>query len=693
MKISLIGNPNTGKTSLFNKLTGLNQQVVNYPGSTVEKKYGHFTLKNGTDVTIADLPGTYTLEPSSLDEVIVLKEILFLSEDIDLFIVVVDASSIKRNLYIFSQILDIGRPVLMVLNMLDIAKSKGLKVDIEKLKKELNTDIIPINASKGNGIDDIKDYIAQNIFVKSKEPVFDSEKENPEFIEDLKPYFKDKTHYFMWLYCVQQNLISENIPMDIRSDISGVLEKHKRFKFSIRESIKRYQRINDIIKKTVNTSKSEYNLTDKIDASFTHKFYGYIIFFTLLIFIFQCIFSWASYPMDMIDSLFSNVSETLKSILPENSLSNLITEGIIPGISGVIIFIPQIAILFFFISVLEQTGYMSRVVFLLDKFMRKFNLNGKSVVPMISGVACSIPAIMATRNIETQKERLLTIMIVPFMTCSARLPVYAILIGLAVPDKFFFGFNLQGLVLMAMYLVGFFTALIAALILDKFVRSKVTSLFLIEMPSYKIPQISNIFYTVVEKTKSFVVRSGKIIFSISILLWVLGSYGYSDNAHEIVAQQVKDQNLSEEELSREIESYKLENSYIGKMGKFIEPIISPLGYDWKIGIAIITSFSAREVFVGTLTTIYSIGDTEDSDLAIRQRLKKEKNPKTNKPIFSNAVCASLLIFYAFSMQCMSTVAVVRKETNSWKWAIFQVIFMTIYAYISAWITYNIFLLF
>jgi ferrous iron transport protein B len=455
-----------------------------------------------------------------------------------------------------------------------------------------------------------------------------------------------------------------------------------------KETVKRYQFINNILKEAlVIDRESATDLRSRLDRILIHKFWGYVIFFVILMTIFQSIFDWSSIPQDFIDSTFASLSERVKSTLPEGVFTSLLAEGIIPGLGGIVIFIPQIAFLFFFISILEETGYMSRVVFLMDRGLRRFGLNGKSVIPLISGTACAIPAVMATRNIENWKERLITILVTPFTTCSARLPVYAILIALVIPEGSFIGLNYQGLMLMFLYLVGFGMALLSAWILSKTLNIQSKSYFVVEMPNYKLPLLKNVGITVWEKTRSFVAEAGKIILAISILLWVMASYGPGKNFEE--AEQIVTANHTElegEALSNKVNAYRLEHSYIGILGKSIEPVITPLGYDWKIGIALISSFAAREVFVGTLATIYSV--ESDAEETIKNRMASEVR-SDGKPLFNLASGISLMLFYAFAMQCMSTLAIVKKETNSWKWPMIQLFGMSILAYVIAFSTYQI----
>ncbi len=669
IKIALIGNPNTGKTSLFNSLTGLHQKVGNYPGITVEKKIGSFHLEDGQKVSVIDLPGTYSLNPSSLDESIVTEFLLTpdTKEYPDVAVVVTEVENLKRNLLLFTQVKDLGLPVILVVNMADQIQKKGIILDVETLEKHLDTKIILTSTRKNTGIKELKQAIKD----------YQSLSRKVLFSESYSTYKK-------WLS--ETYLIGFQEVTDKQKQIEVKKEQHK-------ETVKRYQFIGAALKDTFKKDQSQAtDFNSKLDKILTHKVFGYVIFMTLLLVMFQAIFSWSAPVMDFIDESFAFFGEKIAALLPEGKLNDLISQGIIPGIGGVVIFVPQIAVLFLFISVLEESGYMSRVVFLMDKIMRKFGLSGKSVVPLISGNACAIPAIMATRNIEDWKERLITILVTPFSVCSARLPVYTILISLIVPEQRVFGFiNAQALALLGMYLLGIIMALFAAVILNKIIKNKSKSYFVIEMPSYKLPLFKNVFYTVVEKTKAFVLNAGKIILAISIVLWFLASHGGSkfDNAEAIVTAQYENVDIDESELNAAIASYQIENSYVGMMGQAIEPVIKPLGYDWKIGIAIITSFAAREVFVATLATIYSVGDAEDEG-TIRSRMEAATFADSGEKVFTFATGISLLLFYAVALQCAATVAIVRRETNSWKWTTIQLIGMGILAYLFAFIGFTIF---
>jgi ferrous iron transport protein B len=692
IKVALIGNPNTGKTSVFNQLTGLNQQVGNYPGITVEKKHGVCNLKNGFKAEILDLPGTYSLNASSLDENVVIELLLNKNDKDypDVAILVTDIENLKRNLLLFTQIKDLEIPTILVINMIDRMELKGITLDIPYLEEQLKTKIALVSSRKKIGIDNLKNLIV-NYKSLSTAPCLNASSIDNAYFEGLRRAFPNQSLYKLWLV-ITQDVNFSNLNKNVVETKNFAKSNSDLKRLQQKETIKRYQFINDVLKigRIINTE----NATDfrsKLDRVLTHKFWGYFIFVAILLLIFESIFDWSSYPMDFIDESFANLSTFANNNLPQGVLTNLISQGIIPGIGGIVIFIPQIAFLFMFISILEESGYMSRVVFLMDKIMRRFGLSGKSVVPLISGTACAIPAIMATRNIENWKERLITILVTPFTTCSARLPVYSIIISLVIPKTRLFGvLSTQGLALMMLYLIGFGTAILSAWILNKILKIKGKTFFVVEMPNYKLPLFKNVGLNVIEKTKAFVFGAGKIILAISIILWFLASYGPSknfDNATAIVTKQTKSP-ISEADLNTKIASYKLENSYIGIMGKAIEPVIKPLGYDWKIGIAIISSFAAREVFVGTLATIYSVGGS-DNDETIKNKMQAEINPETGEKIFNFSSGISLLLFYAFAMQCASTLAITKKETNTWKWPLFQLVFMSGLAYLVALIAFQI----
>lgn len=698
-KIALVGNPNSGKSSLFNHLTGLNQKIGNFPGVTVEKKSGFCTIPNGQTVEIIDFPGIYSIYPRSLDERIVSEVLLdhHSPSTPDKVVVVADATNLKRGLLLLTQVIDLGLPTVLVLNMMDLAAKAGISYDFNALSKKLGVPVIAVNARKGVGIDDLLASLA-GITKGVDAPVFPiwHEVKNP--VKEVREQLAVDNDYEAYLFLEQPQSLGF-LSKEQKKTVDDIREKHQFFpgKFQGAETIQRYSYIQELLNTvTLKAPDPEWRKNNSnIDRILTHKVWGYVIFVGLLFLIFQSIFAWASVPMDLIDGGFASLSSYLASNLPAGKATSLLAEGIIPGIGGIVIFVPQIAILFAFISILEESGYMARVVFLMDKIMRKFGLNGKSVVPLISGVACAIPAIMATRTIDNWKERTITIMVTPLISCSARLPIFTILIALIIPEHYVLGFfNLQGLALMGLYLLGFAAAIGSAWIMKLIINVKERSYLIMELPTYRVPKWSNVGYTILEKTKAFVLEAGKIILAISIILWVLASFGPSDtmdHAEEAVSASIPPNvRLSEQEMQDRVSAYKLEHSYAGIIGKGLEPVIRPLGYDWKIGIALITSFAAREVFVGTMATIYSIGSGADDEGTIKKRMKEEVNPRTGGPMFTPAVGLSLLVFYTFAMQCMSTLAVVYRETKGWKWPLIQLVYMTVLAYVSAFAVYQIF---
>lgn len=690
MRIALVGNPNTGKSSLFNHLTGLNQKIGNFPGVTTEKKIGFCKISTQETVEIIDLPGIYSLHAKAIDEEIVVN---ILTEAANLYhpqkiVFVADAANLKRNLLLLSQLKELEIEIILALNMVDVAQHAGLYIDVQLLEKYLKTPIFPINARTGEGIDGLKESFLPSISYPTSK-LFDIK----DFLTTKKDLSFSATEnlYTSWLYLDKYQ--SQEIPSNFNQENLKTLHAHCADSYDflkIQETVERYKQIDTIINEVVvQKAVKRAKWQDHADRILMHPFWGYVVFFLILLGIFQAIFSLASYPMDWIEQGVNAVNAFLQAKLPASAFTNLLTEGVIAGIGGVIIFIPQIAIIFFFIAILEETGYMSRVMFLMDRSMRRFGLSGKSIVPLISGVACAIPAIMATRHIENWKERIITIFVAPFMSCSARIPVYTILIALVIPNKkILYIFNLQGLVLMLLYLLGLIMALLSAWVMKQIFQAKEKSYFVIELPIYKSPRWANVGLTIVDKVKSFVWEAGKIIVAISIILWTLASYG-PKNEMILAEKQIRanPQSLSTQEIDTQVAAKKLELSYAGRLGKFIEPVIAPLGFNWKIGIALITSFAAREVFVGTMATIYSIGDENEEQL--KQKMQQDINPTTGKSYYTLATGAALMVFYAFAMQCMSTLATVYKETKRWKWVFLQFFYMTGIAYVFSWITYQI----
>ena len=674
---------------MFNQLTGLNQKTGNYPGITVEKRQGICKLRRGVKASILDLPGTYSLNASSLDENMVIELLLNKNDKDfpDVAVVVSDVENLKRNLLLFTQIKDLNIPTILAINMSDRMRRKGISIDTHKLEKLLHTKVALVSARKNEGTDLLKAHIAAYKSI-STEPCLSIHQIDPEYFSSLALTFPNQSMYKLWMVITQDVNFArlERKKMEVEG-ASHIRSASFLKRLQQKETIKRYQFINGVLKECyIKDLQQATDFRGRLDRILTHKVWGFVVFFAVLFSIFQALYDWSSIPMDFIDAQFAQLSDWAKTNIPAWMAPNLVAEGIIPGLGGIVIFVPQIAMLFLFISILEETGYMSRVVFIMDRLMRRFGLSGKSVIPLISGTACAIPAIMATRNIENWKERLITILVTPFTTCSARLPVYLILIGLIIPNERFLGANAQGLVLMIFYLLGFVMALLAAFMLHKIMPQKNPSYFVVEMPNYRVPMLKNVVFTIIEKTKSFVLEAGKVILAISILLWVLASNGPGgtfQQAHEEVTKTVA---VSDPAFEQTLNAYRLEHSYLGIIGKGIEPVIRPLGYDWKIGIAIVSSFAAREVFVGTLATIYNVGDAEEE--TIKNRMAAEKFTD-GSPVFTLASGLSLMVFYAFAMQCMSTLAIVKRETKSWKWPMIQLIGMSAIAYIFALIAFQI----
>ena len=681
IKIALIGNPNIGKTTLFNTLCGLNQKTGNYAGVTVERKTGRYTFLE-SQVIVEDLPGINSIYPKSEDEELVYK---FLTNEVqeelpDKIILVVSALNLKRNLYLFHQIKDFNIPIILAVNMVDVSANRGVKIDYKKLGKSIGCEVIPISAKTGAGIDDLKSIVLFDTEV-SDSKMSDYQVDIP--ASDLLSYCH--TNNFSTPYLGFLDLVFNKRNKEIGELSTDKVNAHK---LRVNESILRYKAINayydDVIRQD---TEDATDFTSRIDRVLIHRVWGYVIFISLMFLVFQSIFSLASYPMEWIDSGIVGTSKFVGDLMPAGYLNDLVSNGLIPGIGGVVIFIPQIAILFLLFSLLEESGYMTRVVFLLDKVMQKFGMSGKSVLPLVSGLACAVPSIMGTRTIENKKERLITILVIPLLTCSARIPIYVILVSLIVPDIYYGPIKMQGIAMLGMYLIGVFGALIAGFVFKFILKSKHKSELIMEMPQYLWPSLKNVAITVWTKSLAFVIGAGKIIVATSIILFVLATNGGDkfESAEEIVVGY--NMQLDEAALKNEVSSYRLEHSYLGYIGKAIEPAIKPLGYDWKVGVAIVSSLAAREVFVGTMAIIYNI-DSED-EMTIKESMQKEINKNTGLPTFNFATAMSLLLFYAFALQCFSTIAVTYKETKSVKWTAVQFLYMTIFAYLIAMLTYQL----
>jgi ferrous iron transport protein B len=696
--IALVGNPNSGKSSIFNCLTGMNQKVGNFPGVTVDKKTGSTLLFNTVKAEVIDLPGSYSLYPRKMDEWVSYKVLLHQDKEIkaDVVVAVADASNLKRNLLFCTQIIDLKIPVVIALTMMDMASKKGIKIDIAALERELGVPVIPVNPRKQKGIPQLKKAIEQTSQQLYQSPVrdfIDNKALASDAVDEVKQRLPELSNYAAIHYLINHESFSLKAADQESIEHIEVNNKFNPTKTQAEEILQRYTRIRQVMQSAVSEPDplQQSLFTEKLDDILLHRRWGYIILLVVLFLLFQSVFWLASFPMDWIDGGFTALSHTLSSWLPDTWLTDLLINGLIAGLGGIVIFVPQIMILFGLITLLEDTGYMARISFLTDRLMRNVGLNGKSVMPMISGFACAVPAIMSARSIENRKERLLTILITPLMSCSARLPVYTILIGLVIPKTYLLGFlSTQGLVMMGLYLLGFVMALVVSYVAKQLIKINEKSYFILELPTYRSPRWNNIVQTMIGKAKIFVRDAGKVILVISLILWALSSFGPPKKINSIKEHFAQLKSLPAADtatLDKQFAAAKLENSFAGIMGKSIEPAIAPLGYDWKIGIALITSFAAREVFVGTMATLYSVGDKKN-ELKLKQKMKAAVR-LDGKPVFNLASGVSLMIFYVFAMQCMSTLAIVRRETRSWKWPIIQFIYMTGLAYIMSWIAYQL----
>lgn len=713
LTIALVGNPNTGKSTVFNALTGLKQKVGNYPGVTVERKIGTLKL-DGAEHTIIDLPGSYSLSPKSMDERIAYETLTGVykhERQPDLVCVIVDASNIDRNLYLATQIMDLGLPMCILLNMMDIAEEKGLSFDTGDMSKKMGVPVIPITAKKPDEIKKVTSFISEGLFPKPKPQQW-----NPSvnllrsslFITEnwVKPHLDlpEHTHFVESLRILSNNQIEEEFAThpafetftDVVSKARSMMEDAGA-NWMADEVLARYQFIHECTSSAEQSpeKQGQDTLSDKIDSIVTHSVFGPLIFVSILLVMFQSIFSWAAPFMDLIDLAFVETGQWVADTLPPGLLNDLLVEGVLAGLGGVVIFLPQIMFLFFFISILEGTGYMARAAFIMDGFMTRIGLHGRSVVPLMSGFACAVPGIMATRTIENWRDRLITIMVLPFMACSARLPVYALMIAAFIPNEYLFGvFSYQGLTFFGLYFFGIIVAIFAAIVFKKIFSDTKPTPFIMELPSYKMPSMKSVLQNMFERGWIFVTEAGKVIMAISIVLWFLASFpkvdipsSVSETTEEITQSEQTTTNSFDATVSPE--AYQLKHSYAGKFGQTIEPAIEPLGFDWKIGIGLITSFAAREVMVGTLNTIYSIESDSEEIQTLKQKLINDTNSNTGKPVYSTLTAISLMVFFALAMQCMSTLAIVRRETNSWKWPVVMFVYMTALAYLSSLVIFQV----
>ena len=698
IKIALVGNPNTGKSTLFNLLTGLNQKIGNFPGITVDKKIGYCKLNTGQQAEIIDLPGTYSLYPKSKDESVVFQ-VLADKQNVshpDLVVVIADATNLRRNLLLYTQVADLNLPVILALNMTDMAQKEGINIDVDKLSARLGIQVVAISARSRAGLEQLKQAITNATKIATQEKGADMKVLAVEAIEEVKVMVGTDNDYYALQLLHQHEHLDHFTP---GYDQFEAIEKKHNFessKIQAAETIARYRYLSTILSGVIEDTGAvkKFAMSDKIDAVLTNRFWGFFIFLFILFFVFNAIFSWAAYPMELIEESFAWLTSYGHEHLPGGILTDLFLDGIVAGLGGIVIFIPQIAILFAFISILEDTGYMSRVTFMMDKIMRKFGLSGRSVVPMIGSIACAVPSIMSARTIENWKDRIITIMVAPLVSCSARLPVYTLLISLIIPNTNILGFiSLQALTLMGMYVISIVAAVLVAFVMKLIIKAKEKAYFIMELPVYRMPRWGNVLYTMYEKSKTFVLEAGKVIIAISIVLWVLASYGPAERFDSIEKKytqiELQKDSVQISTLERDKSAEKLENSYAGILGHSIEPAIRPLGFDWKIGIALITSFAAREAFVGTMATIYSVDGGDGNEGTIRDKMRVAVDANTGLPLFTFATGFSLMLFYAFAMQCMSTVAIVYRETKSWKWPVIQLVYMTILAYVASLIAYQL----
>jgi len=675
--VALVGNPNCGKTAIFNLLTGLNQKVSNYPGITVEKKEGTVYAQGDKTFNLLDLPGTYSLSAESFDEQIVSDQVLSWAKGENppaVIVSVVDASNLSRNLYLTTQLLDLDIPTIVVLNMMDQLKDSS-QIEIQKLKKELGVSaVVPISAKMNWGLDALKSAIQKSL-VNLAQTNHQSQWINQDISDQIKLLIEPDFSSSKFAAAHALRRISRNESLNgedshIEAIRNSILELG--YNTDTLEATLRYKWIDGIlpfVQPKIRTKIQKETPSERWDKILTHPWMGPAIFMAILYFIFQSIFTWASTPMDWIQAGIDNISIFVLSNMSPGMLRDILVEGIIGGVGAIVIFLPQILILSFFLTVLEDTGYMARVAFMLDKSMTKMGLHGKSILPLMSAYACAIPGIMSTRTIDSWKERLVTILILPLMSCSARLPVYTLLISAFIPPITVGGyFNLQGLTLVVMYFLGTVTALIMAKIFSRFIKEKSSSSFVMELPPYRVPITRSVIRQVFIRGKLFLVNAGKIIMAISILLWFLASFPKVDSS-------LTDVN-------------PIHHSYAGKIGHAMEPVIRPLGFDWKIGIGLLTSFAAREVMVSTMATIYNVEDRGDETVNLREAMRNDVDEKTGVPVYTPLIALALMVFYVFAAQCMATFAIVRQETNSWKWPLFMIAYLTILAYAGAFIVYR-----
>lgn len=715
VKIALIGNPNSGKSTVFNQLTGLRQKTGNFPGVTVDIKQGKLRFPSGEEAILIDFPGTYSIYPTASDEKIVLEVLVNPKDNFypDAVLYIADVTHLEKHLLLFTQLLDLDLPVVLALNMSDTAAEMGIKINASKLAEKFKVPVVSISGRTGANIQKLIGELEKTVATAVKRPattestphfynLTEQEKQIAEAVQlnlDIANPYRALlvAHHYEWLSCLQKTE---------RETLAAIVatKEFQSLRAQVDETLERYDRFTPIVRDTIQQQPTgPVTITDRIDEVLTHRLWGPIIFFGVMLVIFQTIFDWSVYPMDWIEGGFAALSAWTTAVLPAGWFTELLTDGILAGLGGIMVFVPQIALLFLLISILEEVGYMARVVFMFDKTMQRFGMNGRSVVALISGSACAVPAIMSSRTIGNWQERLITTMVTPFISCSARIPVYLVLIGLAVPSVRWGGvLNAQSVVFGAMYALGVIAAFLSGWAMKKWLHARDRSYLAIELPVYRMPHWKNVWLTVWEKVAAFMIGAGQVILIVSIALWGLSRFGPGNTIEQAAATartEAQQKGLDDTQTEDFISQRQLEASYAGRIGKSMEPVIRPLGYDWKIGIALLTSFAAREVFTGTLAVLYNMGSAEGdindrsenaAKATLRQKMKAETFRDNGKPVYSLATALSLLVFYALAMQCMSTLAVVRRETGSWKWAAFQFVFMSIVAYLSAWTVYQIF---
>ena len=696
--VGLVGNPNSGKSSLFNLLTGLRQRIGNFPGVTVEKKSGTLRLEGFAPIELVDFPGAYSCYPTSLDERVVIQELTNPEGDLfpDAIIYVADVTKLEKHLLLFTQLRDLDLPMILVLNMADLIEQNGIKVNTERLQSRLGVPVVRISARENQGVDQllntIKDLLRNPQAYRPEESFYEPGTQARDVLTDLRQTLPARNDYHALLLTHHAGWL-RHIPEGVRHQVQESRVRHDfhSLRAQVEETMDRYDTFEPIVRDSIRHAGPGADVSDRIDNFLTHRIFGPVLFIAVMTLIFQALFAWSGWPMDGIEWFFETLGSGARDYLPEAWYTDLLVDGVIAGLGGVLVFVPQIAILFFFVALLEEVGYLARAAYMFDGIMQRFGLNGRSVVALISGHACAIPAIMSTRTIANWKERLLTILVTPLTSCSARIPVYVILISFAVPATKVGWFNLQGLAFAGLYFLGIASAMLSALAFKLVLSTPERSFLMLELPEYRSPVWRNVGMTVWQKVRAFITEAGKIILLVSIILWGLSSFGPPDAmnlARTQVQEQVEKQGLNEAEAADLLAGQELEASFAGHVGKFIEPVIRPLGYDWKIGVALITSFAAREVFVGTMATIYSIGSADD-ELRIREQMAEEVNPATGEPVYNRATSWSLLIFYVFAMMCMSTLAVTKRETGGWKWPAVQFFFMTGLAYVGAMLVYQL----